>query len=139
MPPKPTLQQQAVVLRTEGPHVVIAGPGSGKTYTLVERIVHLVTEKHVAPESLLVATFTEKAAGELVSRITRRLLEHNVVANVSAMYMGTLHSICLRILEERREYAGHCLGISHRGQSLLSWPALRCCQNGNHRKAIAGS
>ena len=104
MPQAPTPQQQAVIHQTEGPHLVIAGPGSGKTFTLVERIVHLVTQKQVAPESLLVATFTEKAAGELVSRITRRLLEHNVVANVSAMYVGTLHSICLRILEERREY-----------------------------------
>lgn len=104
MPITPTAQQQAVIQQTEGPHLVIAGPGSGKTFTLVERIVHLVTEKHVAPETLLVATFTEKAAGELVSRITRRLLEHNVVANVSAMYVGTLHSICLRILEECREY-----------------------------------
>lgn len=100
----PTPQQELVIQLTEGPHLVIAGPGSGKTFTLVERIVHLVTEKHVAPESLLVATFTEKAAGELVSRITRRLLEHNIVVNVSAMYVGTLHSICLRILEERREY-----------------------------------
>lgn len=104
MPQTPTPQQQAVIEQTEGPHLVIAGPGSGKTFTLVERIVHLVTEKEVLPESLLVATFTEKAAGELISRIIRRLLEHNVVANVSAMYVGTLHSICLRILEERREY-----------------------------------
>ena len=86
MPQTPTPQQQAVIEQTEGPHLVIAGPGSGKTFTLVERIVHLVTEKEVLPESLLVATFTEKAAGELISRIIRRLLEHNVVANVSAMY-----------------------------------------------------
>lgn len=104
MPTKPTPQQQAVINQVEGSHLVIAGPGSGKTFTLVERIVYLVTEQQVTPESLLVATFTEKAAGELISRITRRLLEHGVVANVSAMYVGTLHSICLRILEEGREY-----------------------------------
>lgn len=100
----PSLQQRAVVEHTEGPLLVIAGPGSGKTFTLVERIVHLVTEKNISPESIFIGTFTEKAAAELITRITRRLLAKNIAVNVNEMYIGTLHSICLRILEESREY-----------------------------------
>ena len=100
----PTDQQQAVITHDEGPILVIAGPGSGKTFTLVERIVHLVAHKNVQPEELLVATFTEKAANELVSRIARRLMQEGVQVNVDEMYVGTLHSICLRLLEEYREF-----------------------------------
>ncbi|MBD5648152.1 MAG: ATP-dependent helicase [Desulfovibrio sp.] len=101
---RPTEQQQAVIAHDEGPLLVIAGPGSGKTFTLVERIVHLVVNKGVQPEQLLVATFTEKAAKEIVSRITRRLMQEGVTVNVDEMYIGTLHSICLRLLEEHREF-----------------------------------
>lgn len=104
MPPIATEQQQNVIEHTEGPLLVIAGPGAGKTFTLVERIAYLVTEQGFAPENILVATFTEKAAAELVTRITRRLLSRNISVNINEMYVGTLHSICLRILEESREY-----------------------------------
>ncbi|WP_298031356.1 UvrD-helicase domain-containing protein [uncultured Desulfovibrio sp.] len=101
---KPTAQQQAVINHEEGPLLVIAGPGAGKTFTLVERIVHLVACGEVSPEQLLVATFTEKAANELISRIARRLLAEGNTTNVDEMYVGTLHSICLRLLEEHREF-----------------------------------
>lgn len=100
----PTAQQQAIIDHTEGPLLVIAGPGAGKTFTLVERIVSLVIHKGVRPEEILVATFTEKAAGELVARIARQLLSRDVVANIDEMYIGTFHSICLRLLEEHREF-----------------------------------
>ena len=100
----PTPQQQEVIEHTDGPLLIIAGPGSGKTFTLVERVIYLITEKKVAPECILIATFTEKAASELVTRITRRLSSDNIIFNVDEMYVGTLHSICLRILEENREY-----------------------------------
>jgi DNA helicase-2/ATP-dependent DNA helicase PcrA len=101
----PTKQQKAVIRHTEGPLLVIAGPGAGKTYTLVERIVHLVAEKKVSPENMLVATFTEKAAAELITRITHRLLSQNIVVNMDDMLIGTLHSVCLRFLEKYREFS----------------------------------
>jgi DNA helicase-2/ATP-dependent DNA helicase PcrA len=65
--------QQRAVLATEGPLLIIAGPGSGKTHTLVERVAHLIIDQGVPPEALLVSTFTEKAAAELLTRITNRL------------------------------------------------------------------
>ena len=95
--------QQKIVNQTEGPVLVIAGPGSGKTKTLVDRIVHLV-RNGVTPESIFVGTFTEKAAKELITRISNILLEAGIRVNLNEMYIGTLHSIFLRMLEENRDY-----------------------------------
>jgi DNA helicase-2/ATP-dependent DNA helicase PcrA len=97
-------QQLEAILATEGPVLIIAGPGSGKTFTLVERIVYLITQKGVAPESLFVVTFTDKAARELTTRISNRLTELGIKFNLNEMYLGTFHSICLRILEDFREF-----------------------------------
>ncbi|WP_313631842.1 ATP-dependent helicase [Massilia timonae] len=97
-------QQLEAILSTEGPLLIIAGPGSGKTFTLVERIVYLITHKGVAPESLFVVTFTDKAARELTTRISNRLAELGIKFNLNEMYLGTFHSICLRILEDFREF-----------------------------------
>jgi DNA helicase-2/ATP-dependent DNA helicase PcrA len=101
---KANSQQREAILATDGPVLIIAGPGSGKTFTLVERIVYLITHKDVAPESLFVVTFTDKAARELTTRISNRLSELNIKFNLNEMYQGTFHSICLRILEEFREF-----------------------------------
>jgi DNA helicase-2/ATP-dependent DNA helicase PcrA len=97
-------QQLEAILATDGPVLIIAGPGSGKTFTLVERIVYLITHKGVAPESLFVVTFTDKAARELTTRISNRLSELGIKFNLNEMYLGTFHSICLRILEDYREF-----------------------------------
>ena len=110
MPPKqvPTStanpQQQKAIHATEGPLLIIAGPGSGKTFTLVERIYYLISEKGIQPECLFVSTFTEKAAAELITRISSRLDADNIDVNINEMYIGTFHSICLRFLEENREF-----------------------------------
>lgn len=100
----PNPQQQSVIDHLSGPMLVIAGPGSGKSFSLVERIANLIINHNVKPEELFAATFTDKAANELVSRISRRLLEAGVAANIDEMYIGTFHSLCLRILEEYRDY-----------------------------------
>jgi DNA helicase-2/ATP-dependent DNA helicase PcrA len=97
-------EQFEAIQSTDGPLLIIAGPGSGKTFTLVERIVFLITQKGVAPENLLVMTFTEKAAQELTTRISNRLSELNIRFNLNEMYLGTIHSICLRLLEEYRDF-----------------------------------
>ncbi len=92
--------QKLAVTTTEGPVLVIAGPGSGKTSTLVERIIYLMAEKNVTPENIMVSTFTEKASKELITRVTNKVPS----LNINEMYIGTLHSIFLRILEENREF-----------------------------------
>lgn len=97
-------EQKIAVETTEGPLLIIAGPGSGKTFTLVERILFLIKNKNVQPENIMVATFTEKAASELITRISNKLHDENIQFNLNEMYIGTLHSICLRILEENREF-----------------------------------
>lgn len=97
-------QQLEAILATDGPLLIIAGPGSGKTFTLVERIVYLITQEGVAPESLFVVTFTDKAARELTTRISNRLSDLGIKFNLNEMYLGTFHSICLRLLEDFREF-----------------------------------
>lgn len=98
-----TFQLEAIQA-TEGPVLIIAGPGSGKTFTLVERIVNLVTNHGAAPENLFVVTFTDKAARELTTRVSSRLNELDIPFNLNEMYLGTFHSICLRLLEDYREF-----------------------------------
>ena len=79
-------QQLEAILATDGPVLIIAGPGSGKTFTLVERIVYLITHKGVAPESLFVVTFTDKAARELTTRISNRLSDLGIKFNLNGTY-----------------------------------------------------
>ncbi len=100
----PNQNQQIAIHHHKGPLLIIAGPGSGKTYTLVERIINLITTQGAKPEQLLVVTFTEKAAQELKTRISNRILDLDLSFNVNEMYLGTFHSICLRVLEEFRDF-----------------------------------
>lgn len=95
--------QTKIANHKEGPMLVIAGPGSGKTKTLVERTIRIIISG-VKPENILISTFTEKAAKELITRISDRMIENNMVVNLNEMYVGTMHSIFLRLLEENREY-----------------------------------
>jgi DNA helicase II / ATP-dependent DNA helicase PcrA len=100
----PNQAQLQAIYTVDGPLLIIAGPGSGKTFTLVDRVVYLATEKGKQPENLMVVTFTEKAASELVTRISDRMIAIGVRFNLNEMYLGTFHSICLRWLEEYREF-----------------------------------
>lgn len=96
--------QRKAIKQTDGPVLIIAGPGTGKTATLVKRAIYLIVEKGVKPENIMIATFTEKAAKELITRITNELLKINLTVNVNDLYIGTLHSICLRLIKENIEF-----------------------------------
>ena len=99
--------QREIVNTTEGPLLIIAGPGSGKTFTLVERVIHLLVNKKVQPEKIFISTFTEKASKELITRISNRLLELklDIDIDIGTMRVGTLHSLFLNILEENIQYS----------------------------------
>lgn len=100
-------EQRQVILATEGPVLTIAGPGTGKTFTLVKRIVYLVLEKKVKPSEILVVTFTDKAAKELLTRISNEFIKYDLNINVNELYVGTFHSICLRLLKENTDLSQH--------------------------------
>ncbi len=86
-------RQKEAVLNTDGPCLVIAGAGSGKTKVLTHKIAYLISEKNVSPWNILAITFTNKAASEMKQRVEK------IVGPVAMdMWMGTFHSICVKIL-----------------------------------------
>ena len=93
-----------IINHVDGPLLVIAGPGAGKTMAIVERVVHLIGKCGVTPESIFISTFTEKAAAELLTRISRRLMEEGLKVSPNEMYIGTMHSLFLRILKDYSEF-----------------------------------
>lgn len=97
--------QRQVVLQNNGPILVLAGAGSGKTSALTTRIAYLIKHEGIAPWNILAVTFTNKAANEMKERILRLLGEHS---NESAMpNVGTFHSICVRILRKHIHSLGY--------------------------------
>ena len=88
-------KQYEAVINTEGPCLIIAGAGSGKTKVLTHKIAYLMGEKKVLPWNILAITFTNKAANEMKERI-----ESLVGDAVKDMWIGTFHSICVRILRK---------------------------------------
>jgi DNA helicase-2/ATP-dependent DNA helicase PcrA len=108
--------QQRAVVRTDGPTLILAGAGSGKTRVLTYKVAYLIQEKHVEPENILMVTFTNKAAGEMKERIVKLLFTYNsclpagkasLITHNSTPYAGTFHSFCAKLL--RRE--GKVLGL----------------------------
>jgi DNA helicase II / ATP-dependent DNA helicase PcrA len=93
--------QREAVLHAEGPLLVLAGAGSGKTRVLTTRIAHLICEHGVDPTRILAVTFTNKAAGEMRSRLTRLL-----GAEPTGMWVGTFHAIGARLLRANAPLVG---------------------------------
>jgi DNA helicase-2/ATP-dependent DNA helicase PcrA len=88
-------RQKEAVVTTEGPCLVIAGAGSGKTKVLTHKIAYLMTQKYVKPWNILAITFTNKAANEMKQRV------ENIVGDAAKdIWMGTFHLICVRILRK---------------------------------------
>ncbi|HNQ93089.1 MAG TPA: UvrD-helicase domain-containing protein [Anaerolineales bacterium] len=93
-------QQRAAVTAGNGPVLVVAGPGSGKTRVLTQRIAYLIAEEGVRPWQILAVTFTNKAAKEMQERV-KKLLPDQATEGIM---LGTFHSICARILRREAEH-----------------------------------
>ncbi len=93
-------KQKQAVQQIDGPLLILAGAGSGKTKTLTHRIAHLINDQNIAPERILAVTFTNKAAGEMRQRVYELMTGSiDAAPNRSWMpFMGTFHSICVRLL-----------------------------------------
>ena len=91
-------EQTQAVEHSAGPLLVVAGPGSGKTRVITYRIADLILHQGVLPENILAVTFTNKAAGEMRSRIIELLADSVPPEFMSEMWMRTIHSACARIL-----------------------------------------
>ncbi len=99
--------QKEAVLHTEGPLLVFAGAGSGKTKTLTFRVAYLIEELKINPKNILAVTFTNKAAEEMKYRV-KDLLNRNI----DFMWIGTFHSICARILRDEIHHLGYSKNFS---------------------------
>src|SRR5665648_213492 len=100
-------RQRQAVLHTEGPLLIMAGAGSGKTKVVTHKIAHLIADKGVSPGEVLAITFTNKAANEMKTRVAKL-----IDVNVDAMWMGTFHSVCVRMLRRDIDKIGYEKGFS---------------------------
>lgn len=98
-------EQKRAVKTTEGPLLILAGAGSGKTKTLTHRIAYLISEHKATPYNILAVTFTNKAAREMRERIAA-LIGGSPDDRAFLPYMGTFHGICVRLLRQDGEHIG---------------------------------
>lgn len=98
-------EQKRAVVTTEGPLLILAGAGSGKTKTLTHRIAYILSKHKASPFNILAVTFTNKAAGEMRERVAK-LLEGDSDSRGFMPYMGTFHSICVRLLRQDGAHYG---------------------------------
>lgn len=102
--PSLNLDQQAIISTMEGPVLVIAGPGSGKTFSLVLRTLNILLLGKALPKEIVVCTFTEKAALELRDRINSAAAKLSLPLDLSDLRVGTIHGICHHILNDYRHH-----------------------------------
>ena len=95
-------EQKDAVISTEGPNLIVAGAGSGKTRVLTTRLIHIVNQKKAWPNQILCVTFTNKAAKEMQNRVMQHIKGTNAIP-----WLGTFHSISVKFLRRHAEALGY--------------------------------
>lgn len=95
--------QRDAVIATDGPLLLIAGPGAGKTLTLIRRTLHLLTAKLAEPSEIVLCTFTEKAALEIRDRLRSGAAAIGYTADLTGLKTGTIHGICNEFVDRHRQ------------------------------------
>jgi DNA helicase-2/ATP-dependent DNA helicase PcrA len=103
--------QRRAVAHTDGPLLIIAGPGSGKTLVLVIRTLNILLQEKASPKEIVLCTFTEKAAFELRDRVSQAARTLGYTGDLSQLQAGTIHSICNEHISQHRHHTW--LGASH--------------------------
>ena len=96
-------EQKEAVLSTEGPNLIVAGAGSGKTRVLTTRLIHIINQKKAWPNQILCVTFTNKAAKEMQNRV----IQHLKGSSNAISWLGTFHSISVKFLRRHAEALGY--------------------------------
>lgn len=98
--------QKKAVVYTDGPNLILAGAGSGKTRVLTYKVAYLMMEKEIRPENILMVTFTNKAAGEMKERISQMFKTANLKSRILQPLTCTFHSLCAKILRIEGKHIG---------------------------------
>ena len=104
-------QQRAAVEQADGPLLILAGAGSGKTRVITYRIAHLIEARGVPPQSILAVTFTNKAAAQMKERVAK-LLDGRVELHAGAPHVSTFHSFCVSVLRRHIDHLGYSRDFS---------------------------
>lgn len=118
-----TPNQIEAITNIQGPQIIIAGPGSGKTEVMIRRTADIICDERTSPESLLVVTFTNKAADQLKDRL------HGLIGrDLENMQISTIHSFCQRMLDEyyqHHKYGRNYQVLDDKGQYLFIYTHLK--------------
>src|SRR5688572_5736393 len=112
--PRLNESQRAIIGHLDGPLLVIAGPGSGKTYSIVLRALNLLLLQKALPRQIVLCTFTEKAAFEMRDRLAAAARKVGYAGDLSELTVSTIHSLCSRVLARHR----HRTPLGHNYETL---------------------
>ena len=117
-------KQTHAVLHHQGPLLVLAGPGTGKTKVVTHRIAYLVRRHNVPPENIMAVTFTNKAAQEMSERISQLLGSRGL-----DVWIGTFHAACVRMLREQGSEIGLTRNFAIFGQETQDEVIVECARD----------